>query len=471
MDGATHGQRALGGWLVLVLRQAAITLITFGGIVTLGRLLGPADFALYGYTTIGVTVALAVGDLGLAARIIREGPEQELLRRAFGAQLIAAAAIAVLGAAIIALAPWSGGQRLAAALLLVAILLAALQTLPTAVLEARLAFRTVSLVEVAQRALFTVAAVALAVAGAELEAVPAAAALAGVLAYAGIVRGARWSLRPRFGRQRGLLRGFASDWWQGRLATQLAYAAYPVLGGLLFSGREAGYIVLGLTITSFSVLLAPLVARSTFPAMSGAGAGERWEVFREVFGAFVVLSLPLLAVTAVSTDALVRLLFGDAWQGAVGIVRLTCVATLFGIALTPSLPLLYMLLDSGFVRRVLVGWAVAQWLLTPVAALALGPLAPAAVGAAAGAVALFLLDRRLRREAGLSVSAELARPLAVTAAAMAAGAGVLLAVGGTAGGLAGAGVLLAVYAALAVGLGGIPQPRRMLGAFSSSLRR
>lgn len=465
-----HAQRALGGWLVLALRQAAITVVTFGGIIVLSRLLGPSDFALYGYTTISVNLALAVGDFGMAARVIRDDAEPELLRRLFGAQLLGVGLVGSAGAAVVALAPWEPHARIAAALVGVAVVLAALQTLPTAILEQRFAFNQASQIEVAQRTVFTVGAVILALVGASTAAVPAAAVGAGVLGVLAASRAARWKIRPIFGRVRRVFGGFASDWWQGRVATQVAYAAYPVLGGLLFAARDVGFIVLALNITSFSVLLAPLVARATFPAMAASVPSERWDVFRRVFIAFIVLSLPILAAIALLADDLLPTLFGDQWAAAADIVRVTCLATLFGVALTPSLPLLYLLLDPQSVRRTLVAWAVAQWALTPLVALPFGALAPAIVGATAGAVALFRLDRLLWLQTGFSLVLESGRPLiAILAASVVAGA-VQLALPGLEGAVAAATTLLIVYALALRSMGLRPSPRHLIRSLAGGLR-
>jgi PST family polysaccharide transporter len=462
-------QRALGGWLILVGRQVVLTLLTFGGVVALGRLLGPADFALYGYTTIGVTLALSVGDLGLGARLIHTPPSPAQLSRMFGAQLSVAGLLMVALGAVALLMP--EGDRLAAALVGAAIVLAALQALPTAELERRLSFGTVAAVEMAQRAVFVAAAVALAAAGAEAVAVPAAAVGAGAGAYAAVLVLTRWSVRPRLGGIRESLAGFGSEVWQGRLAAQVSYAAFPVLGGLLFSAREVGFLVLGLTVTSLATLMAPLVARVTFPAMATSEPEERLPVFREVYGAYVIVSLPLLAVLAAFGTDIVEAIFGEQWRDAAPALRLLCAAAALGTALTPSIPLLYLVLEPRWVKRVLVGWTVTMWVLTPLLAPLVGLVAPVLAAITAGTVALVRLDLRLHRATRFSlVRATLP---ALAAATLAGGAGWLVhqAAGGTSGLALGLAALLATYAAAGAAVGLRLDPRGLLRAAGGAVRR
>lgn len=465
------GDRAFGGWLVLVARQAGLVAITFGGVVVLGRLLGPADFAVYGYTTIGLTLALAVGDLGLSAAIIRGELSASMLRRALGAQLIAIAVATGAGVLALAMIPMDAETRTVAALIGTALLFAALQTLPTALLERRLDFRAVSQVEVGQRAAFTLVAVVLASLGAHLLAVPVAAVLAGAAAYAAALSLVRWRAKPVFRGALSAMRGFGSQWWQGRVAAQASYASYPVMGGLLFTPAEVGFVILALTITSLSTLLAPLVARATFPPMAAATVHDRAAIFRPVFNAFVIVSLPVLAFTFVYAEQIVSGVFGAEWDGAIEVLRMTCVTCIFGIVVTPSVPLLYLLLDPAYVKRVLVLLAVTQFALIPPLTPVVGILAPPLAGVLSGGLTLLLCDSRLRRTRDLSLIREIWLPLLGAVIAATVGAAILSVSSGPAGLMfAGVGVL-AVYWVSVRERAHLLRPRRLLRMLGASLQR
>lgn len=414
--------RALSGWVLLATRQAAITVVTFAGVVALGRLLGPGDFALYGYTTITVVLGLALGDFGMAARIIRDDDAAPLLGRALGAQLLALAGIVALTAAALPFVP--SGDRGALAALVVAFALAALQTLPTALLERSQDFHALRWIEVVQRTLFVALAVVLAVTASERLAVPLAGAVAGVFGYLAAARAARWRARPAFTELRSLVGGFSSHWWQGRVITQLTYAMLPLFGGVLFGTVENSHIVLALSFTSFITLLAPLVARATFPAMSRAAEDERVGIFREVFALFFVVSVPVLAVVIVCAEEIIRLLFGAGWVPAADVLRAMCLPTLVGLTLTATLPLFYLSLDAGLVKRALVAWLVAQAIVTPLAALPLDVLAVPLTSGATAAAALIFLCARLADVTGYRILDDMAWPMLLGGVAMAAGLGV-----------------------------------------------
>ncbi len=463
---------ALAGWLVLGVRQLGLTAVTLVGVVVLGRLLGPSDFAVYGYVTVGVTLALAVGDFGLSGRIIRDEVSPRDMQAIFGLQLAMVIGLGVLGATLIGTGAVGGGHQLVVALIFVAMLLALLQTLPTAALERRQDFRRVGVIEVGQRVVFTVGAIVLCLAGLKRVGIPLAAAGAGVASYIGAMISSNWRGRPRFGSARGLLGGFAAHWWHGRLATQLAYTAYPALGGILLTARDVGHLTLSLTIVSFAGLLAPLVARATFPAMSAtADHDRRPEVFAEVFRAFAVASVPALAVVVVGARTIVELGFGDGWLGAVPVIRMTCLPTLVGLGLTPSLPLLYLVLEPRRVKWMLVGWFVAQWALGAAGAELFGVLAIPVAGAVSALAVLVLLDRRLRAATGgFSLIGELAPP--VTAGLLGTGVGVLVvsALGEGLGAAAGCVACLVVYAVAIGSRRRLLDPRQLSRALSKGLR-
>lgn len=448
--------RALGSWLVLGVRQLALTLVTLGGVVALGRMLGPGDFALYGYVTVGLTLALAVGDFGISGRIIRDQGDREDVRVLFGVQLAIVLALGAVAAPLLLLGVVGGDHRLQVALLVGAMLLVLLQTLPTARLERLQDFRRVGQIEVGQRVLFTVGAVALVAVGLRETGIPLAALLAGAVAYAAALLATGWRVRPRLAAPRSVLGGFAAHWWHGRVAAQLAYTAYPVLGGLLFGAVEVGQLTLALTVASLATVLAPLVARATFPAMVAAGERGRPEVFAGVFQAFAVASVPVLALVVVCAPAIVEIGFGDEWAGAVDLVRAMSVPALVGLALTPSLPLLYLELEPRTVKRILLGWFAAQWLVCILFAELFGVVGLPLGAALAAGVATLALDRRLDAATGFSLVRDLVPAVVAGVPATAAGLGLAQALGDGPGASLAAGAVCLVVYAIAVG------PRRRL---------
>ena len=193
-----------------------------------------------------------------------------------------------------------------------------------------------------------------------------------------------------------MFEGFASQWWQTRLAGVLSYAVYPLLGGLLFTGAEVGLMIWALTIAAFPALLVPAASRAVLPSLADAQPPERIRVQHTVHGALLLVALPLVAVLFVCAEPLTIQLFGDRWRDAIPLLRIETLVTLVGLAVTPSLPFLFVTLEPRFVKRAVVGWAAAVWGLTPLLAVWLGYLAASVAQLVTGAAALLIFERTLR---------------------------------------------------------------------------
>ena len=391
----SHGQ-AFANWVVLGARQLVMTALTAAGFVALSHILAPSEFRVYGYATIAFVLAATVGDLGLGAALVRRGAGEERLGASLGLLLAfwlpMCVAIAGVGSVVTAY----GFSPAVTVTLAGALFLAALQTLPTALLEYRGRFATLARLETLQRAAFVGVALALALVAPSAWAIAAAAlasAAAGCLA-AYLV--ARWRWRPTIRSARRTFEGFASQWWQSRLAGALSYAVYPLLGGLLFTGAEVGLMIWALTIAAFPALLVPAASRAVLPSIADGQSPERIRVHYTVHGALLLVALPLVAVLFVCAEPLTIQLFGDRWRDAIPLIRIETLVTLIGLVVTPSLPFLFVTLEPRFVKRVVVAWAASVWVLTPLLAVWLGYLAASAAQLVTGAAALLIFERTVR---------------------------------------------------------------------------
>jgi O-antigen/teichoic acid export membrane protein len=363
---------AVRGAALLIVRQGLVSILTLAGIVSLSLLLEPSEFALYGYVTTVMLVAAAVGDLGLGARLIR-GPEPTAreLQGSLALQLAFWAPVCLLAAAGgIAFAVY-GFKPLTVSLLCLALFVLSLQALPTALLERRLAFGSIAVIEVLQRLVFVGGAVALAATAPGQAAIPIAAAAAAIVGYPTAMAISRWRWKPRFIRGEPLFRGFSSDWWQSRIANQLTYAAYPLLGGILFTSTQVGLLVWALAISSVPALISPMVARALLPTISKAKPEHQIDIFRRLFKGLLVICLPLVAALFALAEPLTLEVFGSKWEDGIPLLRLESVTTMLGLGLTTCVPLLFLTLPSQRVKRIMVASAVAAWTI-PVA---LAPLA------------------------------------------------------------------------------------------------
>jgi O-antigen/teichoic acid export membrane protein len=456
------GGRAFRGAALLAVRQALISLVTVGGVLSLSLLLDPSDFALYGYVTTVMLLAAAVGDLGLGASLIRGTPTPAQIGGSLALQLAfwipACLIAAIVGAALNVY----GFSALTVTLLSAALLLLALQALPTALLERRLAFGSIASVEVLQRVVFVGVAVALAATDPTQWSIPLAGLIAALLGYPAVLALARWRWRPRFVRGEPLFRGFSSDWWQSRIANQLTYAVYPLLGGVIFTGTEVGLMVWALAVTSVPALLAPTVSRTVLPALARLEGVDQIVIFRKLLKALLLLGLPMAAAILVCAEPLTLHLFGEKWSDGIPLLRLESIATMLGLILTPCIPLLFLVHPARRVKHLVVAWTAAVWALTPVLALVASFRAPSIAQVIVAVAMLLAVDRMLVRRRDYSPLRDLLPGLAGVAVAV--GAGLPLA--SQAGDLAGTLVLLAGVASLqllvTIALRGGVDPRVLL---------
>jgi polysaccharide transporter, PST family len=462
-DATAAGGMALRGAGLLIVRQGLVSLAALAGVIALSGLLSPGDFALYGYATTVLLIAAAVGDLGLGASLIR-GPEPkpEHLRGSLAIQLAFWVPLCLLGALAGSALAIYGFSATTATLLCVALLLLALQALPTALLERRMAFGAIAMVEVAQRIVFVGAAVLLAAAVPAQWSIPAAAAIAAAVGYPLVLFRARWRWWPRFHRGEPLFRGFSSHWWQSRIANQLTYATYPLLGGILFTVTEVGWMVWALAITSVPALLSPVVARAVFPATSRLPAERQIPVFRPMFKLLLLAGIPIVAVLVACAQPLTQYAFGAKWLPAVSLLRLESVTTLLGLGLTPTVPLLFLAIAPRTVKWLMVGWLACVVVLTPPLAAVASYRAISIAQIVASVAVLLTVETWLRQRRDYSLLSDMVPGAIGLAVAVGIGLPAAAAVHDLAATVALMAAVAACQLAIAVALGGGVDARALL---------
>jgi O-antigen/teichoic acid export membrane protein len=460
--GPTRDERAVRNWLILVGRQGVISGVTIAGVFALAFLLQPADFAVYGYASSVMLIAAAIGDLGLGARLIKVGVTEERVRSSFGLQLVVWLSVCAALGGIATLFGAYGLSPLDIGLLVGSFFLLCLQTLPTAILEQRLDFAAVAKIEAGQRIVFVGVAVALAAATATSESITIATASASAVGLTASMLASRWRWRPRLGGVRAEFSGFASNWWQTRVASQMNYAVYPLLGGLLFAQERVALLIWALAVTSIPTLLSPLAGRAFFPTVTTADAARQVAVFRRVFRLLLLVSLPIVAATFACAEPLTLHLFGDEWRDGIVLLRLESVTTLIGVALTPSVALFFLVLEPRTVKRVVVGWTVALWALTPVVAVWASYLAPSIVQIGIGALALVAFDRMVAASTGWSLVGETAKGVIALVVAIAVGYALSDFADSAATTLALGGLVMCIQIAVTLALRGVDEIRAIV---------
>lgn len=383
-------------------RQVFVGVITLGGIVALPLLLGPAEFSLYGYANTAILASAALGDLGLGAYLIKNTIGDRDISGSFALQLVFWVPVSLAFLALGLLTDPFGFSDLTVALLVLALFLLSLQTLPTALLEKEMAFKRISMLEITQRVVFVGIAIALAVFQPSQWSIPLAVATSAMAGYPAFLFASKWRWRPRFNAGEPLFRGFSSEWWQVRIANQAAYATFPLLGGILFTAHEVGLIVWALAITSIPTYLAPMIARATFPALSQASAEERIDIYSGLFRALLLVGMPMIAALIATADPLTRLIFGESWTDGITLLRLQSASAILGLFLTPIVPLLFLTYSPKGVKWISVASTVAVIVVSLALTPAFSFLAITIATIACMSVTVVVFDLVLRRSTGYS---------------------------------------------------------------------
>ncbi len=403
--GAELARDAVRGGGLLGLRQVVSQGLNLAGYAVLARLLGPAEIGVLGIAVFVLTFLGTCGGAGLQASLIRlpAEPTAEEYRAVFTLQEVIMGVIALLAfLAAPGLAALYGRPPEEAwlfRLVAVALFVTSFQAIPAAVLERRLDFGAVAIVEVAQAFAYNAVAVALVWTGfgtASFGVALLARALVGAV-LASVV--SPWSPRPLWDwqRARAFLRVGAP--LQGTaLVGQLKDSITPIFIGLAVGAATVGYVQWAQTLAAGPLWASMVLSRVYLPTFA------RVQHDPETLGRFVAAAVravhALVAPGAVLLLALITpittLVFGPQWLPAVPIFVLLWIANLVVPTTTAVLAFLAALGDTRTSLRFALVWLVTTWLLGVPLVLAFGGIGYALANAAV--LATHVLIFRLARE-------------------------------------------------------------------------
>lgn len=429
------GIRASRGVLYLLLRYGGVQLVGLAANIALSRLLAPSAFGIYAIT-LGVLVFFAwLSDFGLGAALLqkRSAMTDVDLRSVFTVQQLVLVALALL--VVVAAPQLAASYHLGPAgewflrVIAVAAVLASLKTVPNIVMERKLLYGRLTLVEVLEVLLFQVTAVVLAFLGqgpwSFIWAVLVSRTAGVIVTF--ILAG--WS--PRLGISRSALHGL---WWFA-LPFQLTWITYlfrdyliPILGGLLLTTVEVGYLNWAFALAGVPGQMAQVVGRVAFPTYSRlqSDPARMARAVESSLRALFVIAIPLQLVPIALGRWLIEIVFTDKWLPALVPLYLLC---LYWAGANVTTPLVSALNALGRVRMTLllnIAWTLVQvglslallrWMGYP--GIALGFAISRALAVAA---VLMLVARVVPINLGTAITV----PLLVAAAVAAAGYGTTL---------------------------------------------
>jgi O-antigen/teichoic acid export membrane protein len=367
---ATLNQRFLGSAAWVGGSRAIMVLFGLGVTATLARLLAPADYGLIGMAQVILGLLQQTRDLGLGQALVRRREiSADTCARAFTLALLQGALLAILTLLSAGLVASFFGEPRVAPLLRVLALgfpLAALQTVPLALLRRDLTLKGEAAARTAASVGDAALTIALAAAGAGAWAL-----VAGQLAHSLILSGVlawlhpwRPRLRLRGGETRELLRFGAGVTTSSLLWYVYSNADFVIIGRVLGPG-PLGLYTLAWNVAkmpwdqvwiSISPMVLPLLSRSRDLA-EGMGA----PLLRLTRG-LSLITFPSLAGLAVVAGEAVPVLLGPRWEASTPALRWLC---LYGIARAMSVLLHPVLVAAGRLRKEVAFGAVLALVLPP----------------------------------------------------------------------------------------------------------
>jgi O-antigen/teichoic acid export membrane protein len=406
--------------------QTTIQIVGFGVSVAVARLLVPSQYGAASLTLALAAFAVVFSDVTLGSVLVqRQAIGQDEASSLMWFSLALGVALAAVFAALAhELATLVGDQQIEPLLYGVAPVFAisTLGTVPTALLNRRMAFRVLELRRITATVMGSLSALFIALAGG------GAWALVGqTLVQTSLLTGLAWvsaRWRPNLTLSRRHLGGIAPS--------GLYVAGSRVLSTMganvdtLLVGRYVGTAALGAYAIAYNILLIPLtrlagpIREVAFPTFSSlddrVAVGRMW--FRANAVLFAILA-PVLVALIVEADDFVRVVLGPHWGGAGEVLRLLAI----GGFLQLPMQLVSSVLQACGQQRVLfaLSWATTGALLVGfVVGLHWGIVGVAAGYAAANLVAIPLeITPALRStEASLSSLLRSMRPLLTACALM-----------------------------------------------------
>lgn len=418
-------ERALGGAVIVLVRNILVRLVTLGGTLVLARLLTPHDFGVVAIGMTLLTVGGTVAEAGMGAALIRrpEAPDREELETVLGFQLAITLPITLV--AVAAALPF-GEVGQVTAVMIFALPILAFRTPGVILLERDLLYQRVTQVELRETVVQYTWSVATVAAGLGVWGLATGSIVRAIVGSALMVRASPTRiLRPRL------------DW--SRMRPIMRFGAAFQAAGLVSLTRDqgmnvgtaaiAGVATLGLWTIAFRILQIPFLLfhalwRVSYPTMSrliAAGEAPGRMVERGI-GLVNVVTGAILCALAGAAPALIVAVFGAKWGPVSDVIPWACAGLMVSAPVSVAATgYLYASGDAGIVLRAVVAHSVA-WLAVSFALLPeLGVEALGIGWLAAGLVDIVILGGAVQRRLKISVVRAVLIPTLLATAAGAAG--------------------------------------------------
>jgi lipopolysaccharide exporter len=405
-----HGVR----WVML--SRPVVEGVLVSSMVALARLIPPAEFGHF--ASASLISGFAVASLAAISIALVQRPEleREHVQAATALALIAGAALVglTLVAANVVAVPIFGNRtaqivRLSAP----GALVAAVGAVPTAVLQRRLAFRRISIMEVTGTIFQAAVSVALAVAGLNAEALVLG-ALAGITVQTAMA--CIWAPpvapRPRRRALRDVLHNGAPNWLAGVSWVGFSNCDYAIVGARL-GALQAGFYFRAYTLgVVYQKKISRVMDSVGLPVLARTRTGEEMDELRgQMVSLLTVVLFPCLALLAILAPVAIPWVFGANWRPAVAPTQLLAI----GGAATIVIDAAGTTLMAAGRSRAILGFGWAHFIAYAIAVFFSASYGLTAVAAAAAAVHtgfVFVAYALMNQSAGRQVWARIWKDVA-----------------------------------------------------------
>ena len=322
----------------------ASQLLTWASTLIVARLLTPEDYGLVGmaWVYLGVITLLSEFGLGTTVVTLRDLGESEVAQLNGLSLLIGVGSFVISCGAAIPLGRFFHAPQLPAVVVAmsVAFVITAFKTVPFALLQREMRFRTLALIETWRAAVLAVSMIACAALGLRYWTLVIGGLLSSALSTAATVA----LRRPRFAWPHRQSLTHAMTFSRHIIVGRLAWYVYSN-ADFLVAGRILGKVALGLYEVGWNLANVPIekitslvgqVTPAVFSAVQRDHAALRRYLLRVTEGLALITFPASLGLALVAPD-FVLLTLGDKWQGAIAPLQLLALSTGFR-AVTPLLP-------------------------------------------------------------------------------------------------------------------------------------
>jgi PST family polysaccharide transporter len=370
-------KRARFGVAALAVRTVLVQFVVFGGRIALARLLDPGDFGIFVFVQFALAFFVFFGDAGLGAALIqkKEEPSREELSSVFFVQIVIASAIVAI---VFGLAPWTldvwpdlpRSTPWLLRVLSLGLLLTAARTVPSIVMERKLQFGRLGLLDVGLSISFYVVAVAMAFAGLGVWALIFGSLVQGIVGLA--LAFAAQPFRPGWTMRWQLLRPIFQFGIPYQMKNVVAFAnsaVTPAYGTKVLGKTPVGFISWAQDTAYFPLKLVEVMSRVSFPLYSRLQGDRKLlaDAFTRTMEVCAIGTFFFVALCFGIGRNLIHIVFTDKWMPAYPLLLVFSVAIAFGF----FAPIVNTVLDATgrpkVFLRLTVLWTALNWIVVPIA--------------------------------------------------------------------------------------------------------